>query len=163
MEKNSSDFLNKLNDLNTLASRRDFNPDILNRFFVKSINSLYSAIYGKAANLEKYLNEDYQKIIEEEAKQMSAIFKYDNLVVKIESLDLIDQSVEGISFVSSLTLRVKISLFYKREFIASGVVREVKEVIEESIFYKNEDTGWKIKKKFSKDIIESAERIVQIK
>lgn len=163
MESNSN-LLDKLNELNTLAKRRDFNPDILNKYFVKSINTLYTAMYGgKCINLEKYLSEDYLKHVLEDIEKEKLIYKFDNLSFKIDKIDMIDQSVEGVSFVSSLTLRIRVTIFYIREFIPGGVVREFKEVIEESIYYKNEDTGWKIKKRLHKDIIESVDRITLLR
>jgi len=164
MENSNSNLLDKLHELNTLAKRRDFNPDILNKYFVKSITSLYTALYGgKTNSLEKYLSEDYLSFVLEANEKDKLIYRFENVLIKIEKMDMIDQSVEGVSFVSSLTLRVRITLFYIREYIPGGMVREFKEVIEESIYYKNEDTGWKIKKKFARDMIESVDRLVLLK
>lgn len=157
-------FLEKLDQLNTISKRRDFNPEILNRFFIKSVKVFYNGLYGGSlSEYEKYLSEDFMNKMVPDIMSDRKLYAFSNLVLNINSINLIDQSVEGINFVSSLTLRVNLTLYYNREFIPNGILREFNEVLEEDILYKNEDTGWKIKKIIKSDLIKSVDRIIDVK
>lgn len=138
------DIQSKIYEQTNIMTKLDVNIELLNKHFVKCIESYFKSRYLLDISYsEKFISESLKEQLIKNIKCDKRYLRNKDLIILIESIDLISQNMESVNYVSDLLMNIRVKISYIRENIFNECFTKIEEEFSQDIWFKNID-GWLI-------------------
>lgn len=151
-EETNENLMDKIYDSTTLKDKLDFNPELLNTYFLKIINSYLDARYMKETDkYKKYLTSYCQQVLSDDIIKDKKRYEFSEQKIKIKDIKLISQNMKSINYISEITLDINVEIKYFKKNIFTNSIRETKEKYNQELLLIYCDNGWYLEKYYNRN------------
>ncbi len=151
-EEKHVSLLDKLSQQEKTLNLFDFNPEYLNMYFLKCINSyLESRYFLDISRSGIYLSENCKKQLTVDIEKHKLYSNNINIKIQILSVDITKQDIQSINYISDLLMRIKVKISFTQQNIYTKLQTFVEEHFSQNIWFHNENNGWVIEKYFERE------------
>ena len=153
-EEKPISLMDKLSEQEKTLNLFDFNPEYLNMYFLKCINSYLESRYW--LDISKggiYLSENCKEQISVDIAKYKLYSENLNVRIELLSADLIRQDIQSINYISDLLMNITVRIHYYSQNIYNKLQTYKEEYFSQNIWFHFENNGWVVEKYFERNFL----------
>lgn len=147
----------------SFMDRIDFNINLLNDYIIKAINSFLKGKYFQDINIcKKYLSNSCIETLKKDIQEEKQYYLFKDPIINIVNINIIDQNIKSVNFVSDIILEIEVSITYKKENIYTNILSLIIEEYKQNLWFTLSEKGWILEKYFERNFKTNESKIIEV-